>query len=292
MRISQEKGGYIMATDDKQEGKYDPRNKLNDLTGKEWLKLTKSFWLSEKCADDKAAFGHPAPFLIKDIEKLISFFTKKGMIVLDPFMGSGTTAIAAYNLGRKGIGMDLSQEYQELAYRRFSEKGMQDADYIYAIGDSTRELNTLGGVDYIVTSPPYHNILKNTSKGIRNDNSHKGYRNGSRQGVEYYSDLPNDLGNQETYEEFLELLRNVMEQCYTMLHNEKYCSIIISDFTVSKKEVCVQADIVELMVGIGFEFVGTTILLQDNKPLYPFGYPFSYKINHMHQNIINFRKKV
>ncbi len=38
------------------EGKYDPRNKLNDLTGKEWLKLTKSFWMSEKCADDKAAF--------------------------------------------------------------------------------------------------------------------------------------------------------------------------------------------------------------------------------------------
>ena len=80
------------------ESRYDPRNTLNDLTGKEWLKLTKSFFLSEKCADDKAAFGHPAPFLIKDIEKMISLFTKKGMKVLDPFMGSGTTAIAAYNL--------------------------------------------------------------------------------------------------------------------------------------------------------------------------------------------------
>ena len=40
-----------------------------------------------------------------------------------------------------------------------------------------------------------------------------------------------------------------------------------------------------------FEFVGTTILLQDNKPLYPFGYPYSYKINHMHQNIITFRRR-
>ena len=52
------------------EGRYDPRNQLNDLTGKEWLKLTKSFWISETCADDKAAFGHPAPFMIKDIETL------------------------------------------------------------------------------------------------------------------------------------------------------------------------------------------------------------------------------
>ncbi len=274
------------------EGKYDPRNKLNDLTGKEWLKLTKSFWMSEKCADDKDAFNHPAPFLIKDIEKLISFFTKSGMRVLDPFMGSGTTAIAAYNLNRVAVGMDLSTEYKALAETRFEKKGMSESDYLYLLGDSTTDLHQLGLVQYIVTSPPYHNILKNKSSGTRSDNSGKGYRNGARQGIEYYSDLPNDLGNQDTYEDFLELLSKVMKNCYNLLEDNKYCSIIISDFTVDKKEVCVQADIVNLMLKIGFEFVGTTILLQDNKPLYPFGYPFSYKINHMHQNIINFRKAV
>lgn len=272
------------------EGKYDPRNKLNDLTGKEWLKLTKSFWMSEKCAEDKDAFNHPAPFLIKDIEKLISFFTKKGMRVLDPFMGSGTTAIAAYNLGRIGVGMDLSSEYRELALGRFNKKNMSESDYVYLLGDSTKELCKLQYADYIVTSPPYHNILRNKSSGTRSDNSSKGYRNGSRQGVEYYSELPNDLGNQESYIKFLELLSLVMKDCYKLLKEGKYCSVIMSDFTVEKKEICVQADIVQLMVNIGFEFVGTTILLQDNKPLYPFGYPFSYKINHMHQNIMNFRK--
>ena len=94
-----------------QEGKFDPRNKLNDLTGKEWIKMTKSFMFSEKCADDKDAYAHPAPFLIKDIEKLINMFTKSGMTVLDPFMGSGTTAIAAYNCNRKSIGIDLSETY-------------------------------------------------------------------------------------------------------------------------------------------------------------------------------------
>ena len=273
------------------EGKYDPRNKLNDLTGKEWLKLTKSFWISEKCADDKDAFNHPAPFLIKDIEKLISFFTKKGMRVVDPFMGSGTTAIAAFNLDRIGVGMDLSVKYRDLAINRFNKKKMNDNDYIYLIGDSTKDLHKLQKADYIVTSPPYHNILRNKNSGTRSDNSDKGYRNGSRQGIEYYSELPNDLGNQETYEKFLDLLKKVMKNCFDILKDDKYCSIIMSDFTVNKKEVCVQADIVNLMCEIGFEFIGTTILLQDNKPLYPFGYPFSYKINHMHQNIMNFRKR-
>ena len=273
------------------EGKYDSRNNLNDLTGKEWLLLTKSFWVSEKCADDKAAFEHPAPFLIKDIEKLISFFTKKGMTVLDPFMGSGTTAIAAYNLGRKGVGMDLSEVYRELALGRFEKKGMAENDYLYLIGDSTKDLAGLGPADYIVTSPPYHNILKNTSQGIRKDNSHKGYRSGSRKGVEYYSDLPNDLGNQKSYADFLALLAVVMKSCCRILKDRKYCTVIMSDFTVDRKEICVQGDIVRLMEESGFDFVGTTVLLQDNKPLYPFGYPYAYKINHMHQNMMSFRKK-
>lgn len=278
--------------DDVSKGRYDERNQLNDLTGKEWLKHTKSFYFSEKCIDDKDAFGHPAPFLIKDIEKLIEMFTKKEMVVLDPFMGSGTTAIAAYNLDRISIGIDLSENYKELAISRFLKKSMiSGKDYTYIVGDSFVELDNIPQIDYIVTSPPYHNILRNDSKGLRKDSSVKGYRSGSRTGVEYYSDKDNDLGNQESYDDFLELFSKIMKKCYRKLRNRKYCSIVISDFTVNKKEICVQADIVRKMEELGFSFVGTTILLQDNKPLYPFGYPYAYKINHMHQNVITFRKE-
>lgn len=272
-------------------GKYDSRNKLNNLTGTEWLKLTKSFLFSEKCADDKDAFKHPAPFLIKDIEKLISLFTKEKMVVLDPFMGSGTTAIAAYNLNRTSIGIDLNSNYKKMALDRFAKKGMQEnKEYKYIVGNALKELDNIGSVDFIITSPPYHNILKNDSKGVRKDASAKGFRNGSRLGVEYYSDSKEDLGNQDTYEDFLDSFKQIMQKCFKHLKTGKYCSIIISDFTVLKKEVCVQADIVKLMTDIGFEFVGTIVLLQDNKPLYPFGYPYSFKINHMHQNVINFKK--
>ena len=274
--------------------KYDERNQLNDLTGKEWLKLTKSFWMSEKCAEDKQAFMHPAPFLIKDIEKLISFFTKKGMTVLDPFMGSGTTSIASSNLGRRSYGIDLNPEFRELAYERFNTIWSEDSSYSeniqYVIGNSCDLRNYPEEVDYIVTSPPYHNILRNKSSGLRKDMSSKGFRSGSRIGVEYYSENEQDLGNQDEYSTFIDMLKLVMNNCFKVLKNKKYCSIIMSDFTVDKIEINVQGDIVKLMQDIGFTFVGTTVLLQDNKPLYPFGYPYAYKINHMHQNIINFRK--
>jgi DNA modification methylase len=270
--------------------KVDERNKLNDLTGKEWLLLTKSFWFSEKCADDKDAFNHPAPFLIKDIMKLISFFTKQGMSVLDPFCGSGTTIIAANNLNRFAYGIDLNSDFKKLAEDRLKKKNFKpSSNYKYLIGDALTTVKKIKSVDYIVTSPPYHNILRNKGAGLRKQNE-KGFRNGSRIGVEYYSEHENDLGNFESYQEFTSALEKIMLECFKILNPKKYCSIVISDFTVDKKEVCVQADIVRLMQNCGFEFVGTTILLQDNKPLYPFGYPYAYKINHQHQNIINFRK--
>lgn len=268
-------------------GRYDPRNQLNDLTGKEWLLRTKSFWETEPTNEDKGAYKHPAPFLIRDVQKNIEMFTKRGMRVLDPFVGSGTTIIAANQIGRYCIGIDLNAEYKEIALERFEPLNIKDYEYI--IGDSCTEVRNLSDIDYIITSPPYHNILRNNAKGIRNNNG-KTFRIGARDGVEFYSDTVNDLGNYEEYSDFIKSLKSIMKSCYDVLISGKFCTIIISDFTVNKKEVFVQGDIVKLMQEIGFEFQGTTILLQPVKPLYPFGYPYTYKINHHHQNIINFRK--
>lgn len=273
-----------------QPGRYDERNTLNDLDGRTWLLLTKSFWVSENSPLDKSAYAHPAPFMIKDIEKLISLFTKRDMVVLDPFVGSGTTIIAANNLNRVCYGIDLNEEYHKLFLERTSSMTIDERSR-YIVGDSNEMIERLGEVDYIVTSPPYHNILHNNSKGTRNNNG-KDYRMSARDGIEYYSDKENDLGNFEKYEDFLAAFKSIMTKAYAVLRNKKYASVIISDFTVNKKEVCVQADIVRVMQEIGYEFAGTTVLMQTVKPLYPFGYPYAYKINHHHQNIINFRKVV
>lgn len=278
-------------TKNENNGRYDPRNQLNDLTGKEWLKLTKSFIFSERCVEDKEAFNHPAPFLVRDIEKFISMFTKENMLVVDPFAGSGTTMLASLNLGRRNISIDLNPEYRQLALKRIQKKNRGfDEDLRYITGNSLIELERIEEIDYIITSPPYHNILRNDGKGLREENKKGDHRTGSRIGIEYYSDEESDLGNQETYEKFLKLLKEIMKRAYAKLKNKKYCTIIMSDFTVNKKEKCVQGDIVSLMESIGFEFVGTIALLQNSKPLFPFGYPYAFKINHVHQNVMNFRK--
>ena len=268
----------------------DKRNKLNNLNGKDWIKSTKSYWISEKCVDDKIALKHPAPFMVKDIIKLVSFFTKKKQIVLDPFNGTGTTLLACCRTGRKGIGIDLNKNYNDLAKRRLKDQpNYKDQKIIF--GNSLNKIKNIEGeINYCVTSPPYHNILRNKGNGIREVKDN--YRKGARTGVEYYSENKNDLGNQKSYQNFLDLLEKIMSEVFLKLKNRSYTSIIISDFTVNKKEKNVQGDVVNLMQNIGFDFVGTTVLLQETKPLYPFGYPYSYVINHHHQNIINFRKVV
>lgn len=270
--------------------KVDKRNKLNNLNGKDWIKSTKSYWISEKCVDDKIALKHPAPFMVKDIIKLVSFFTKKKQIVLDPFNGTGTTLLACCRTGRKGIGIDLNKNYNDLAKKRLKDQpNYKDQKIIF--GNSLNKIKNIEGeINYCVTSPPYHNILRNKGNGIRDVKDN--YRKGARTGVEYYSENKNDLGNQKSYQNFLDLFEKIMSEVFLKLKNRSYTSIIISDFTVNKKEKNVQGDVVNLMQNIGFDFVGTTVLLQETKPLYPFGYPYSYVINHHHQNIINFRKVV
>jgi hypothetical protein len=112
----------------------------------------------------------------------------------------------------------------------------------------------------------------------------------ARNGVEHYGEIDGDLGNFQEYKDFLKAFKAIMVKAFRKLRTDRYCSIIISDFTVNKVEVSVQSDVLKLMQESGFQFVGTTVLLQPVKPLFPFGYPYAYKINHHHQNIMSFRK--
>ena len=262
-------------------GIYDKRNRLNDLTGKEWLSLSASVW-SSKTEMDKIGKQHPAPFSHNDIEKLISLFTKKNMTVLDPMAGVASTLIACGNLKRKGIGIDLNKDYVDLSKKRLKEFNITGQKLI--VGNALKKIKTVGKIDYCVTSPPYHNILRKKGDGVRHDGSQ------SRQGVDYYSEKKNDLGNQKSYDDYLHFLKEMMKEVYDRLRDAKYCSIVISDFTIDKKETDVSGDIIKLMQEINFIFKGKIILNQNQKSIYPFGYPYDYVINHTNQFILNFKK--
>jgi DNA modification methylase len=89
------------------------------ISKEEFLEFTKSVWTFP--AEPATKIGHPAPFPVELPYRLIQLYTFEGEIVLDPFMGSGQTAIAAVKTHRHYVGYDINEEYTKLAERRIKE---------------------------------------------------------------------------------------------------------------------------------------------------------------------------
>jgi site-specific DNA-methyltransferase (adenine-specific) len=88
------------------------------IPGDEFMEATLDVW--EIPAESATRVGHPAPFPVALVERCIQLFTYDGDVVLDPFMGSGTTAVAAVNTGRRYVGYDTDPEYVRRARERVS----------------------------------------------------------------------------------------------------------------------------------------------------------------------------
>jgi DNA modification methylase len=96
------------------------KGKLSTITREQFLEWTKSIWTFP--AMPARRVGHPAPFPEELPHRLIQLFTYQGDVVMDPFMGSGTTCLAAAKDGRRFVGYDLNEEYVELASKRLEGK--------------------------------------------------------------------------------------------------------------------------------------------------------------------------
>jgi len=100
-----------------------PAKWANTISRDEFLEYNKSIW--NFSAESARKIGHPAPFPVELPRRLIQLYTFENEIVLDPFMGSGQTAIAALKSSRHYIGYELDGKYVELAQKRI-ERSEQD----------------------------------------------------------------------------------------------------------------------------------------------------------------------
>jgi DNA modification methylase len=85
----------------------------------DFLELTKSVW--QFSTESATRVGHPAPYPVELPRRLIELYTFAGEVVLDPFMGSGTTALAALETGRHFVGYELEETYVQIARERIGK---------------------------------------------------------------------------------------------------------------------------------------------------------------------------
>ena len=94
--------------------------KKDTIERDDFIEWTRSIWTFS--AVNAKNIGHPAPFPTELPHRLINLYSYEGDVILDPFIGSGTTAIAAIQNNRKYIGYDIKQEYIDLSEKRISNQ--------------------------------------------------------------------------------------------------------------------------------------------------------------------------
>ena len=272
----------------------DPRNVLNDLTSKQWMRYSKSFWfqkgLGAEHEETEIEKQHPAPFSYRIVQKLILMFTKRGMTVLDPFCGVASTLKAAALIGRNGVGIEIAQRWVTLGKERLANEVPDDLRKKLSLrivrGDCLKRLPRMPeeSVEFIVTSPPYWNILrKDPDKKVKAARLEKGLRT-------HYSKSPSDLGNIGDYNEFLDRLEEVARECLRVLKPNRYAAIIAGDFRHGSRFYPFHMDLTARFISAGFSLQGIIILAQNNKALFPYGYPHAFVENIHHQYAVVLRK--
>jgi site-specific DNA-methyltransferase (adenine-specific) len=100
--------------------KRDSKEREPTIKRDDFLELTKSVWHFP--TESATRVGHPAPFPVELPRRLIELYTFKGDVILDPFIGSGTTAVAALGTGRHFVGYELNASYAGIAQERISNR--------------------------------------------------------------------------------------------------------------------------------------------------------------------------
>lgn len=263
--------------------------KLNDLDAKEWVKATKSWFIVNPKSRKKSQLAHPAKFPEELVHRFVAYFTTSDAWILDPFAGVGSTMIACKNLNRNSVGIELNPDFVKVG-RDELERTLGDGEHYILEGDSLsideilqHHFEEIPIFDFMITSPPYWNMLRK-SRGF-NDTVHK---ERAESGLpQYYSESESDIGNIESYEEYIESVGLVIDRAFDFLSSGAYLTVIVQNMRDVNGELRPIAWDVASRLSERFTLRQEQIWCQDNKRLGCWGYPTTYVSNvHHHYCII------
>ena len=273
---------------DRSEEIVDRRNRLNDLSPREWIKFQKSWFIHNPPPRENGVKPHPGKFPETLAAEFIQFFTKRGQTVFDPMAGTGSTLLAALRLGRRAIGVELNSDFAALARERLTTErdrlGPDGPEPIVFEADA-RSLDQLGlpAIDYCLTSPPYWDMLRR--RGFETQ------RRRREAGLPVtYSELEADFGNIDDYDRFLSEVCSVYEQLFLLLRPGAYLTVVVKNVKKGGRLYPLAWDIGRRLSAT-YALKDERIWLQDNVKLAPYGMFNAWVSNTHHHYCLNFRKE-
>jgi DNA modification methylase len=270
-------------------------NRLNDLDPKTWLKFQKSWFIHNPPPRRKDVIRHPAKFPESMAQEFIEFFTKRGQVVFDPMVGTGSTLVAALRAGRHSIGIELNETYAELAEQILAEEQESLADSASRLNCQVIQGNAvnipdlvsehqLPPFDYVLTSPPYWNMLH--AKGAQTQNN----RRTKPELDVLYSDDPEDLGNIHDYDEFLSQLVKIYSALKPYIRTRAYLTIIVKNIKKGGKIYPLAWDLTRELERT-YTLKDERIWCQDDIRLAPYGLGNAWVSNTFHHYCLQFRNE-
>jgi DNA modification methylase len=234
---------------------------------------------------------HPAKFPESLAQEFIEFFTKRAETVLDPMAGTGSTLVAALRCGRHSYGFELNPVYAELAREIIAlERGdlAETTPHLQAqviTADARRiQDHALPVIDYIITSPPYWNMLH--ARGAQNQRHRR-----AASGLDVtYSDNPADLGNIHDYDQFLAQLVDIYQTLKPCLREKAYLTIIVKNVKKKGRIYPLAWDLARQLSKI-YTLKDEKIWCQDNQRLAPYGMGNAWVSNTFHHYCLQFRNE-
>ena len=256
-----------------------PPNHLNCLTPKEWLKAQIGVWqFTYEARDIRDKNAHPATYPIALSSRCIELFTHRGELVLDPFVGSGTTLVSARDLARHAVGFDLNSNYVSLSNERLNQLGLFTNSRQLALEEDARNIAAYldpESVSLILTSPPYANLLnrKRKNKSRRGDERF----NDQYQKVEQYSQDSRDLGTLAV-DDYQAAMASIFKPLLPLLKPKAHCVINVPDMWWENQRIKIHIAVIEALESVGYELRNTIIWDRTNivNRVGIFGWPSNY----------------
>jgi len=191
----------------------------NDIDLNNWKDYdeieTGTLWMMQSRAKGSGhKFDYHGNYIPQIATQLYTRFTKPGDVVLDMFLGSGTSAIEAVNMGRKCIGVELKPEMVSYVKDKFTTEERRESVQIIngdsASNDIQEKINKSlakykqDKAQMLILHPPYADIIK-------------------------FSEMQEDLSNCSSNEHFLDMFKEVAQNGYNSLENGRYAALIIGD---------------------------------------------------------------
>ncbi len=259
------------------------KRRANELDGTAWSRYSISVWNDIRKSRDETRLKHPAMFPEMLVTRLLMCFTTEAdQRILDPFAGSGSTLMAARELGKYGIGFELVDKYIELSRNRLEQAARQQENGYEIHQADARVLTEIiepNSIDCCITSPPYWDILN--QKRTADFKLSRNYGNHSE-----------DLGHINDYNRFLEALEQVFTNVFLVLKSSRYCIVNVMDIRKKSMFYPLHSDLAQSMQKIGFIF--DDIIIWDRRHEYnnlrPLGYPSVFRLNKIHEFLLIFKK--